>query len=735
LFGPLGRGALAPVSGKGLNEAGSKLNRLEAPKFSAGNRGQFRTDLPHAFSPHPPICRVIVTRKVAISLQDDAYRRAPQVRDLRTNRIFGLHGMNSDEKRTPMANISRTIGDIIAERLSRRTVMQGALATSVLAGLAPVSACSQEPAATASANAEAAPPAPSFSFEEITRGVDGMHHLPPGYEADIIFRWGDALFPDSPPFDPMAQTQAAQERQFGYNNDFIGFIPLDADAEGNQHAILCVNHEYTTTGLMFPGVGSDVLNKMTAGLCGAEMAAHGGSIFEIVERDGHWAPIIGSRFNRRITAMTPIDITGPAAGSPRLQTSADPTGTHVLGTLNNCAGGITPWHTYLMSEENYNSNFLGQLPAGHPETNNHRRYGIPGNRYAWGLYEARFDLGSEPNEPNRFGWMVEVDVLEPDSVPKKRTALGRFKHEGGENVVAPDGRLVIYMGDDEAYQHVYKFVTAGRFDSANREANADLLDEGTIYVARFDGDGTVRWLPLVHGTGPLTAENGFESQADVLIETRRAALLLGATQMDRPEDVEPNPHNGRVYVMLTNNAVRTEEHINDANPRAPNDFGHIIEITEPGGDFTALESRWEILIKCGDPARLEFGAMWNPATSAQGWFGSPDNCAIDPSGRLWVATDGNEGTGANDGLWAIETDGPERGKGKAFFRTPIGAELCGPRFSSDGKTLFLAVQHPGDGAGANFENPSTRWPDFEDAMPPRPSVLAIRRTDGGIIGS
>ena len=262
-----------------------------------------------------------------------------------------------------------------------------------------------------------------------------------------------------------------------------------------------------------------------------------------------------------------------------------------------------------------------------------------------------------------------------------------------------------------------------------------VASRGKTGEARFDSDGKVSWLPLIHGTGPLTPENGFVSQADVLIDARRAGSLLGATPMDRPEDVEPNPHTGRVYVMLTNNAARPAERVDAANPRADNKFGHIIEIVEPGGDYTALQSRWEILIRCGDPAQPEFGAMWNPATSSDGWFGSPDNCAIDPSGRLWISTDGNGATGGNDGLWAVETEGRMRGKSKAFFRTPIGAELCGPCFSGDGRTLFLAVQHPGDAPGSTFENPATRWPDFDPAMPPRPSVLAIRRRDGGIIGS
>jgi secreted PhoX family phosphatase len=628
--------------------------------------------------------------------------------------------MRSEQKTMLSANAAPAIGEIIAERLSRRSVLKGTLASTVLAGL-PLAACATRPMTA---------PALPFAFDEIARGIDDTHHVPEGYEAQVLLRWGDALFPDSPAFNPLAQSAAAQERQFGYNNDFIGFIPLDAgDAEAR--GILCVNHEYTNTQLMFPNLGEEFQDSMTAELCAVEMAAHGGTLVEIEQRGGVWSPVPGSRFNRRITAGTPIDISGPASGHERLRTSADPSGTRVHGTLNNCAGGISPWHTYLMAEENCDSNFLGTLPEGHREADNYRRLGFPAGRYNWGKFEPRFDVGVEPNEANRFGWVTEVDALNPGTLPRKRTALGRFKHEGAETVVAPDGRVVVYMGDDEQFQHVYKFVSARAFTAGTTNFDSNLLDEGTLHVARFAADGTLDWLPLVHGTDTLTEANGFLSQADVLIETRRAAELLGATPMDRPEDIEANPHSGRAYVMLTNNARREEA--DAANPRAENDFGHIIEISEPGGDFAATRSHWEILIRCGDPAMAEYGAVWNPATSENGWFGSPDNCAIDPSGRLWVATDGNDGTGANDGLWAVATDGAARGTGRAFFRAPNGAEVCGPRFTPDGRTLFLAIQHPGDAGEGTFENPATRWPDF-GSSPPRPSVLAIRRRDGGPIG-
>ncbi|MEL7486749.1 MAG: PhoX family phosphatase [Pseudomonadota bacterium] len=614
-----------------------------------------------------------------------------------------------------------TIYDVIDAHLSRRRFLAGA----VSAAAAGAVGCASNPASQRLSEA------PGFSFEEITRGADGDHHLPDGFVADLVLRWGDPVFPDAPGFDPYRQSAAAQERQFGYNNDFIGFHPLN---DSGSRGLLCVNHEYTSTRLMFPGIADG--RAPSRADCETELAAHGGTIVEIEKtEDGQWRPVLASRYNRRITAgSTPIDITGPAAGSDRMKTEDDPDGRAVIGTMNNCAGGITPWGTFLMAEENFNGNFLGELPPDHPEAANHDRYGVPRGWYAWGRYFDRFDVGKTPNEPNRYGWMVEVDILDPTSTPKKRTAMGRFKHEGAESVVAPDGRVVFYMGDDQRFDYLYKFVTARAFDAENREANFNLLDEGTLYVARFKDDGAVDWLPILFGEGPLTAENGLSGQADVLIETRRAADLLGATPMDRPEDVEPDSATGRVYVMLTNNTRRTPEQTDAANPRADNIAGHVIEITEPGGDFTSTRSRWDILVQCGDPADPTSGATWNPATSENGWFGSPDNCALDEKGRLWVATDGNDATGANDGLWALTKSGPGRGTGRAFFRAPNGAEVCGPRFTPDGETLFLAVQHPGDGEGASFEDPSTRWPDFVDRTPPRPSVLAIRRKNGGSIG-
>lgn len=649
-----------------------------------------------------------------------------------------------EENAGPGANPTdnRTMGEIIAARFSRRDFLKGSLAVSAIAATV-------GPVALATADKARAAGSSAFAFDEVEAGIDEKHHVAAGYDADVLLRWGDPLFADSPEFDPAGQSAEAQARQFGYNNDYVGYIPIDGSAE---HGLLVVNHEYTNPHLMFPGIvkviekdgGKDLeLAPLSKGQVDVEMAAHGGTIVEIRKEAGKWQVVRDGRLNRRITAATEIELTGPAAGSERLKTSADPSGARVVGTVNNCAGGVTPWGTYVMAEENIHGYFSGDLPEGHKETENYKRMGIPEGAYEWAAHYDRFDIGKEPNEPNRFGWIVEVDVNDPTSTPKKRTAMGRFKHEGAESIVATDGRVVFYLGDDERFDYVYKFVTAGKFNPDDRAANMSLLDEGTLYVARFAEDGSMDWMPVVFGQGPLTAGNGFASQADVLIETRRAADLLGATKMDRPEDVQPNAVNGKVYVMLTNNTKRKDDQVDAANPRAKNAFGHLIEIAEDGGDFAAIKGKWEVLLKCGDPSVAEVGASFSTATTANGWFGMPDNCAVDSAGRLWVATDGNnpKDTGRTDGLWAVDTEGEARATSKLFFRVPVGAEMCGPLFAPDDRTAFVAVQHPGDGGAdwepfgrpSYYEDLSTRWPDFKPDMPVRPAVVAITKQDGGKI--
>ena len=652
-------------------------------------------------------------------------------------------GADDDEDVTVNQSAGSTIGDIVAERLNRRDLMTGSLASAVLAAALPEGFMSATPAAAQTGKTVKS----AFNFKEVTAGVDGRHHVAEGYDADILIRWGDPVLKSAPAFEPKNQTGASQAKQFGYNNDFLGYFPIN----GSRRGLLAINHEYTSTELVFPGLktvrearGADP-SKISKTMCEVEMAAHGGSVIEIARgRNGKWTAVTGSRYARRITLDTAMDIAGPAAGHERMRTKADPTGRRVLGMLNNCAGGTTPWGTWVTCEENINNYFLGPVPEKHAESANWKRMGIPGRRYAWGNYFDRFKVEKEPNEANRFGWIVEIDPFDPNSTPKKRTALGRFKHEGAAGIINPaGGQYALYSGDDQINDYVYRFLTKAKVNRTSKAANKDILDEGVLAVARFNADGTMDWLPLVHGQGPLTAANGFNSQADVVIETRRAADLLGATKLDRPEDVEANPKTGKVYVMLTKNASRKASEVDAANPRADNKHGHILELIPPKGDHAASRYHWEILVKCGDPSVAAIGATFNPLTSKDGWFSNPDNCAFDAIGRLWISTDGNadDFNGRSDGVWALDTEGAARGLSKHFFRCPAGAELCGPCFTPDLSTLFVAVQHPAEdgkqwrawGRDSTFDDPSTRWPDFKPDLPPRPSVVAITRRGGGKI--
>jgi secreted PhoX family phosphatase len=449
--------------------------------------------------------------------------------------------------------------------------------------------------------------------------------------------------------------------------------------------------------------------------------------------------------NRRITASTPFLVDGPAAGDPRLRTSSDPDGRTVLGTLNNCAGGMTPWGTVLSGEENVHNYFdaSGALDPRYAES--YDRYGIPSsNPRGWSEVDPRFDLTTEPHEPFRFGWIVELDPRDPRSVPRKHTMLGRFKHEGANIVVGGWGRVAAYMGDDERGEYIYKFVSRGWLrkgsDAAARRANRGLLERGTLYVARFadedpgdpDYDGVGRWIPLT------SDEESFVpgmSVADVLIDTRLAADAVGATAMDRPEDIEPHPFNGRVYCALTNNSLRGADFaVDEANPLASsmvrpqlgaplepasgNRNGYVLELAEHDGLPAAERFRWRLFLVCGDPQAPETYFAGYPKDRVSP-ISCPDNVAFDREGNLWLATDGNA-LGSNDGLFRVPVRGPRRGQVRQFLTVPIGAECCGPLVSADARSVWTAVQHPGETDGSVFEDPSSTWPHTHAF--PRPSV-------------
>jgi secreted PhoX family phosphatase len=612
----------------------------------------------------------------------------------------------------------------IGEVISRRTMLKGMAAGSAYG----LFGC-----ATATVGGGEGSAAPTFT--EVPRSTGEGIQVPPGYNAQVLLRQGDPIRPGAPEYNPATQTGEQQEQQFGTDPDFISFMPLPYGSNSSTRGLLGVNHENHRAPICFPGSPKQLSRQQVE----VQMAAQGFSITEVAKEGNQWRVVKDSRYNRRISANAPMRISGPAAGHERMRTNADPTGTRSFGTFNNCAGGTTPWGTMLTAEENVQNYFSGDASKG-PEAAARKRYAISGKgRYAdWGRYVDRFNLDKEPNEHNRFGWIVEIDPYDPNHTSVKRTALGRCAHECATHAISHDGRIAIYSGDDSRMEFVYKFVTEGRYDPKNREANRDLLDRGTLYAARFEANGKMRWLPLVHGQGPLTAANGFNSQADVVIEARRAGTLLGATPMDRPEDVQPHPTTGNIYVVMTYNERRTAGQVDAANPRAENKWGHIVEIMPPRvngkPDHAASECDWGFFIVAGDPSKPEQRARYANPPSANGWVCAPDNVAFDPKGRIWITTDGQEdAAGFNDSLYAATTSGPSRGATRCFFTAPEGAEVCGPEFTPDGKTLFLAVQHPGE--GSTYDKPSTRWPDFRPDLPPRGSVLAITKNDGGEIGT
>ena len=646
-----------------------------------------------------------------------------------------------DEKVYSTNGRGQTFGEILAKRLSRRDGLKGIAAASAItlagtgAGARFASAQDGTPAAGGT----------GLKFDAIPNATGNEAVVAAGYQVTPLLRWGDPLFADAPAFDVMAQTASAQAKQVGYNCDFTGFIPLPIGSGASDHGVLVVNHEYSSGELMFPNYatvgppeeGGDeptLTFSPTQELVDIELEAHGLSVAEIIRDEaGQWSVVLDSEYNRRITGTTEMQVTGPAAGADLLKTNADPEGRTVIGTLNNCAGGVTAWGTVVSGEENFNQYFANAVSFAPDSVQalSGARYGIPeeASDRQWESFHDRFDLSKEPNEPFRFGWAVEIDPLDPTSTPKKRTALGRNKHEGHTSVAVDGKPVAIYSGDDQVFDYAYKFVTAGTYSASDREANLDLLDEGTLHVAVFSEDGTGEWLPLVQGQGELTQANGFATQADVLVNTRLAADLLGATKMDRCEDFETNPANNKVYLVCTYNDSRGVEDnygIDAANPRAPNAWGHVIEITEAGDDHTSTTFEWALFITAGpaDDQTTDYAGFDKSLVSA---FSAPDNVTFDNLGNVWIATDGNKVDDANDGLFAVPTEGEERGYARRFFQVPDGAECSGPSFTPDNSTLFISVQHPGE--GGYFEEQINTWPDNEKGIAPRPSVVVVTRTD------
>ncbi len=569
-----------------------------------------------------------------------------------------------------------------------------------------------------------------------------------GYTARPFVPWGTPLFSTGPGSywkGDGSETAADQARQVGENHDGMHFFPIDG--RSSNEGLLVINHEYTSVvkGRYITLFGSPAAPANSLDRVNKAMNAWGCSVIHIrKDTGGQWAVVLDSTYNRRLTSASPMELTGPAAGDALLRTSADPTGRRVLGTINNCGNGFTPWGTYLTCEENFNNNFGTTVePQVDGRSPAQKRYGITAGatEYGWETQHARFDYKKEPNESNRFGWVVEIDPFNPLSLPKKRTALGRFKHESAAWHFTPDKRVVVYMGDDQANDYVYKFVSDQPYVEGNPAANRQLLDSGKLYVARFDngatrGDfmGTGEWLLLDKQANPLLrADPDFPNQAAVLIHARLAADKVGATKMDRPEWVAVHPDTGEVYCTMTNNAQRTTS--DDANPREKNVYGQIVRWREAGGDAAATRFQWDLFVLAGNPTvpgHLGTPQAGSANVHADNTFNSPDGLAFDRFGRLWIQTDGNySNTGhfAHQGNNQMLAADPKTREIRRFLVGPRECEVTGFAFTPDHRTMFVNIQHPGETGRGN-----SHWPDGGQALP-RSATVIVTKNDGGVIGT
>lgn len=651
---------------------------------------------------------------------------------------------------------SPSLQQLLQARISRRDTLRGGLgfaATTIFAG-AGLTACGGDDDG-GGGNTDAA----RLSFRSVAGSSADQVIVPEGYEAQVIVPWGTPILPGAPAFDPASNTAADQAQQTGQSHDGLRLFPLD-DSQNSDRVLLALNHEIARA-VLFPEPGRtedgdghptvpDEVRK--------QINAQGVSLVELERNaDGRWNLVMDGR-NRRITTATPIRMSGPAAGSDFLITPFSPSGTMTRGTANNCGRGFTPWGTYLACEENFQAYFTTGEPLDQ-RPREKARYGINdvGFGFFWGALAgqgengefARFDVtpsgsGSTDdyrNEANNFGWIVEIDPMDPSATPVKRTAMGRMRHEGAEPGLVEAGKpIAFYQGDDQNGEYFYKFVTAENFDPDN--PNRDMLDNGTLYVAQFAADGTGTWLPLAFGEGPLVAPD-FTNQADVLINTRSAADAVGATPMDRPEWSTTDPNTGEIYLTLTNHDERGLEGFEETdavNPRPTNVYGHVIRLAESGNASAATSFTWDIFV---------FGAssLSDPEVNRSGLtveneFGGPDGLWFDPRGVLWVQTDHGLGnaplrSSTNNQMLAVipagladSTEGvsasvitpDNQASLKRFLVGPVGCEVTGIDLTADSRNLFVNIQHP-EGA----------WPRDDSTDVPRSATVVIRRTDGGEI--
>ena len=601
---------------------------------------------------------------------------------------------------------------IVETRMNRRAFVSGSIAVGVAALLAGDGVNNA---------AEAKAYERGVQFDQIPANTLDTITLPNGFNWHVVASWGDALWSNSMVFDETTGgTGQSQERSFGDNNDGTALFQI----QGKN--VLVVNNEYTNRRFLhFVSMGRPV-NKDDIR---KSMAAHGVSIVEIAIKDNIWSIVKDSKFNRRITANTPMEITGPARGHHLLKTAADPKGEVALGTWNNCGNGVTPWGTYLACEENFNGYFSSSNKTFR-RTDNMKRYGVTvkDSGYKWASTNERFDIAKHPNEPNRFGYVVEIDPANPNSTPKKRTALGRFKHENAEVVIAKHGYVVVYLGDDERGEFLYRFVSNDKHVAGGN--TKDLLDTGLLYVAKFYDDGKGEWVALTPATTGMT-------EGEIAIKTRIAASKVGATTMDRPEWVAANPRKVEAYCCLTNNKNRGKKPnaggdktpLNGPNPRKANRYGQIVRWTPFDDDHAATYFDWDLYVVAGNPTVYSNAYAGSANVNADNMFNAPDGLTIDSNGMLWIQTDGNdknEGDFRGQGNNQMLVGNPETGEIKRFMVGPNECEITGATWSEDRATLFIGIQHPGAKGNGHFP--------LGGAHMPKSSIVAIRRDDNRAFG-
>lgn len=674
------------------------------------------------------------------------------------------------------------IQDLINARLSRRGLVVSLASLPLLSLASACAAHKSPPRGTANV---------PVSFSPVARTNADTVTVPAGYQVRTVIAWGDPLFEGMAPADLAGLTRAEQEKRFGQNNDMLALFALPfafpASHRGDD-LLLCANHEYADATMMFPQLTKP--DAISAAQNQALYASMGISVLALARDGAGWRMVRdahpGAGKNRRITPFTPVVFAGPAArhewvlAAGAAFRAAEPEANEGLipcGTMANCAGGQTPWGTFLSAEENFNFYFhaSGDAPEAARKdpalSADAKSFGYPLQRpQPRPTAPAQYDLASNPHGPALYGWTVEIDPYDPDWAPRKRTALGRRKAECANTALTRDGHLAVYSGDDQADEFVYKFVSSKKFDPKNRLANRDLLDEGQLYVARFGPEGEGEWLALTLASANAAAAMArypapFRDDGDLLVRAREAARLMGATPMDRPEDVEAILDGdwvgqGPVLINCTNNRVRAQA--SPASPRRAdpadpgktqaNLTGHVLRLDEAGGDCGAKRFTWDVFLLAGDPDTPtitirdgKLGAVSAMGSFSGDRFAAPDNLCFDRSGNVWIATDNSDAVFAdcNDSVLvtSVQATGPR--SVKRFLVGPVGAEICGPTFAPDERAFFVAIQHPGEGDVGGREFRDARWvgaapfshfPDGGDAWP-RSAVMCITKADGGRIGS